>query len=429
MPTISIFEHASLFVGESRKDISGLHDVVFRQEHFDALAARLGNKDEEVFPFYSLAKDRHRDGIRFKQYVGVIQAKNLTIEILPKTDRGNEQYWRGVLLFMLRQVYKLNIRTIDYAPQSLRKSSILDLFIARFLDETERLIHMGLIKTYRKKDECLLALKGKLLLAKQFSMNAVHQERFFVRHSIFDRGHIMNRILRQTLLCISEMSTKTFLQQRAAVYLAVFPELEPVNANDELFSKLLFDRKSVNYREAITLARLILLNNLPDLSSGKYETMAMLFDMNRLWERFVYVTLRKYLKDYLVRDQVRRDFWESPLRAIRPDIVVRKDNEIYILDTKWKRIEKTYPADADLHQMYVYFHYFKARKVALIYPSYGEASKSPLYGTFQDEGKGSCDMIFLPVIEGSGPIWQKAIADYILKWLTTRQIEGREYQA
>ena len=81
MPTISVFEHQSIFVGDIFKDVSKQTNVYFNFPHYNALAERLGKKDEEAFPFYSLAKDRGRDGIRFKQYVGVIQAKDLTIEI------------------------------------------------------------------------------------------------------------------------------------------------------------------------------------------------------------------------------------------------------------------------------------------------------------------------------------------------------------
>lgn len=424
MPTISIFEHQPVLVGDTFQDVSSQKDVTFGDHHLKALAERLGKKDEEAFPFYSLIKD----GVRFKQYVGVIQAKDLTIEILPKTDNGDEKYWKKILLSMLCQVYNLNIHSIDQSSQQLRKSSILDLFILRFLDETERLIYEGLIKAYRKEDENLPALKGKLLLSKHFAKNAVHQERFFVRHTVYDRGHIMNRILRQTLTCIAQSSVNTFLQQRAANYLAFFPELQPVAVTEDLFSRLVFDRKSEGYQEAMTLARLILFNNMPDMTSGKSETLAMLFDMNRLWEEFVFVTLRKYLYGYTIKAQERKDFWESPSRAIKPDIVIRKDKEHYILDTKWKRLDRSYPADADLHQMYVYYKYFDARGVALVYPSPDQTKGSIRHGTFTDDSsvqkKTACDLLFLPVSDAQIKVqeWQCRIAEMVQDWLLV--VEG-----
>ena len=72
-----VFEHETIMVGETRKGVK------FDQKHFVCLSERLGKKDDSVFPFYSLVKYRHTDGIKFKQYVGAIQAKDLTIEILP----------------------------------------------------------------------------------------------------------------------------------------------------------------------------------------------------------------------------------------------------------------------------------------------------------------------------------------------------------
>ncbi len=239
----------------------------------------------------------------------------------------------------------------------------------------------------------------------------------------------MNRILRQTLLCISESSTNTYLRQRAVKYLSIFPELEPVIVTENLFTRLIYDRKSQDYREAMTLSQLILFNNMPDLSSGKYETLAMLFDMNRLWEEFVYVTLRKYLKDYTIRAQERKDFWESPLRAIKPDIVVSDDQDKYILDTKWKKLDRTYPADADLHQMYVYYKCFDAKGVSLVYPSADNTSGFIRHGSFTDDTVGirkktACDLMFLSVPEDSSEVqkWQHRIADMVRDWIMT--VEG-----
>lgn len=407
MPTISVFEHDTLLI---RQIVGG---VEFKQRHYESLAARLGKKDDSVFPFYSLVKD----GVKFKQYVGAIQAGDLTIEILPKTDRDNaNQDWKAILLFMLSKVYSLRVSSESITPQHIRKSTVLDLFISRYLNEIERIIHQGLVKTYRTQRENATALKGRLLIQQQITKNLVHQERFYVQHTVYDQSHIMNRILRQALVCIVENSSNPAFLQRAGNYLECFPDLDPIPINEDLFARLVYDRKTDRYRNAIALAELILFNNMPDLQSGRKDSLAMLFDMNRLWEEFIYVTLRHYFAGrYTVSKQVQKRFWEK--KIIRPDIVIRDSSKMVVLDTKWKRPDKGYPSDNDLHQMYVYYRYFGANKVALLYPSTNDSSQI-FHGTFTESGT-SCDLMFFPVPDwqGNGKKWQTDIGDAIDKWI------------
>ena len=414
MSVFQVFEHETVLVGDVRNGVS------FEQKHFMGLCERLGKKDDSSFPFYSIVKYRQKEGIKFRQYVGAIQVGNLTIEILPKTDRETVgQDWKSVLLFMLSRVHNLSISSESNTPQRLRSSTILDFFILRFLNETERIIHQGLIKTYRNQAENLKSLKGTLLFPEQISKNYVHKERFFVRHMVYDRSHTMNRILRMALSCIYDYTTNTAFRQRAAAYLASFPELDSIVVDEKLFSRLTYDRKTEGYKDAISLAELILFNNMPNLSSGRKDTFAMLFDMNRLWEEFVYLTLRKYLfGQYSVNAQVKKRFWEN--KIIKPDIVVRDlsdSKKVFILDTKWKRPDGYYPADVDLHQMYVYYRFFGALKVALLYPS-SDTVKPILNGYFSDDSHASCDMIFLPVPKwnGNGKQWQQEIANTVKNW-------------
>lgn len=407
MPTISVFEHDTLLIGQCQKGVR------FEQKHYKLLAERLGRKDDSVFPFYSLVKD----GVKFKQYVGAIQAGNLTIEILPKTDRDSvNQDWKAILLFMLSKVYNLRVRSESISPQRVRRSSVLDLFILRFLNETEKILHQGLIKSYRAQRENATALKGRLLIPQQITKNLVHQERFFVQHTVYDHSHIMNRILRQALVCIVANSSNPAFSQRASNYLDSFPELDPIPINESLFARLVYDRKTDRYRDAIALAELILFNNMPDLQSGKKESLAMLFDMNRLWEEFVYVTLRHYFAGrYTVCAQIKKRFWET--KTIRPDIVIRDSSKMIVLDTKWKRPDKGYPSDNDLHQMYVYYRYFGANKVALLYPS-TDNSTQVIKGKFTESGT-SCDLMYFPVPDwqGNGKQWQTDIGNAIDKWI------------
>ena len=419
MPNFQVFEHETIMVGDTCKGVK------FDQRHFMCLSERLGKKDDTVFPFYSLVKYKHTDGIKFKQYVGAIQAKDLTIEILPKTDRkGEKKNWKEILLFMLSRVRKLSIKSPGSSSQHIQKSSILDFILLRFLDETEELIHKGLVKTYQAKDENLYSLKGKLIVSTHIRNNIAHKERFFVRHTVYNQSHIMNRIIRQTLLCIAESSTNSAVRQRVRNSLQFFPELDSVVVNESLFANLDYNRKTEEYREAMSLSELILFNNMPDLSSGRKDSLAMLFDMNRLWEEFIYVTLRRYLPaDYDVTAQERKKFWEN--RIIKPDIVIRHGDELIILDTKWKQPEKMTPSDSDLHQMYVYYKYFGAKKVALLYPS-SDNTHPIRQGTFSEDSDGtkaSCDLMLLPVPrwKGRGKMWQEEIAQAIQSWIEPQE--------
>ena len=399
---ISVYEYGRLH----RKDLG--------EKVYNALVNFYGDDKNDSFPYYSLIKD----GIRFKQYVGMLSVGGQVIEVLPKADKnakGNEN-WRNGLLHMLRRVYKLEVKSPSQAPQKLTSSAILDIFINRFLNEVDVLLNRGLVKCYHREEGNLFALKGKLLWNKQLSKNCVHKERFYVNYTTYDREHIMNRILRQALEIIPKITTNPSLSGRATSTLFNFPELKPLQVTAEIFSNLVFDRKTEDYRAAIEIAKLILLHYVPKSENGKTDILALMFDMNKLWEEFIYRVLRRGLNNYEVQPQQSQRLWESVnnYKLIRPDIIIKQDGNNYVLDTKWKVPEKSTPADGDLHQMYVYLKEFGAERVALLYP---QIDQDPdVNGIFIKEQK-FCDMLFLPNYDSSQD-WEEAICEKISKWIT-----------
>ena len=112
------------------------------------------------------------------------------------------------------------------------------------------------------------------------------------------------------------------------------------------------------------MAKLILLNYSPDVRRGSEDVLAILFDMNLLWELFVYRTLKKGESKggYKVSAQNQKKFWNS--RRIRPDLVLNwEDGRCVVIDTKWKLIDDFRPADTDLKQMYAYNMYWQTRRL------------------------------------------------------------------
>ncbi|MCB9232103.1 MAG: restriction endonuclease [Bacteroidia bacterium] len=354
------------------------------------------------FPYYSLI---HK-GVKFTEWVGVIRVGDLTIEVLPKIDKVEADCdWQRVLIDMLQTVGLINMKAPSTAGLNLKSNSILDLYIELFLNEVSQLMREGLIKTYRKREANQLAIKGRLMFARQIRHNLVHAERFHTCHTIYDKAHLLNQILRKALKVLKSINTNPALSGTIGRLLLDFPELEDLSVSDATFEKIQFNRKSEGYRNAIEIARLILLNYHPDLVRGQNEVLAIMFDMNKLWESYVEQSLRKVKQDlYKVCAQYEKNFFKPEGRRVRnlkPDIVLEPRNpssglKSIVIDTKWKMPGSLTASMDDLRQVFVYNQYYGAKKGVLLYP--GPVRKE-LTGAFLQTSGETC----------------KALSDSILK--------------
>ena len=362
--TAQVFEHGNLAVGKQG----------FTAKHFAALVRY---NDRHGCSFFNVGYNC----LHFGSFVGVIQVGNLAIEILPKTEKeatGDERKWRNALLDMLRQSGLLSIEAAPEADLRLRKFPLVDVYLDSFLTEVEHLAHAGLVKRYRLTEGNLYKLKGRIQFAQQLRRNLLHRERMFTSHQTYDRDNAFNRILKRALAIVERLTMRPSLASRAAASLLWFEEVADARITTETFERLTYNRNTERYRRAIQLARLIILNYSPDLRGGQEHVVAILFDMNKLFERFIFVQLRRAERLYADRGlriagQVSKRFWSS--KTIRPDVVAvfnhATGTDRVILDTKWKVPKDGQPADDDLKQMYAYNIHLGGHRSVLIYPLAG----------------------------------------------------------
>ncbi|WP_437397211.1 McrC family protein [Flagellimonas lutimaris] len=381
---LQAFEHSKLQVGRE------YNNVLFEEKHLNALAKLNQLHNNEYFTLL------HK-GIKFSQYVGVIQIDGLTIEILPKIDGGsnNESHWQKVLINMLRTTRRLKVNKVGQAKVSKQQIHLLDIYFEWFLNETQLLIRQGLIRQYRTKKGNIKALKGKLVFAAHLNHNLIHKERFYTEHQVYDYDHQIHQILSQALDIIGQFSSGTYLYSKCKRVQAAFPDVSNTAANLHIFDKLVSNRKTKPYATALEIARLIILNFAPNISNGKEKMLALLFDMNNLWEEYVLAKLKSVHIDGLsVKGQESKPFWNRI--KIRPDIVLRKDSKTYVIDTKWKNIGGNKPSTNDLRQMYVYNKYWESSRALLLYPSL--ITEKPNFISFKNE-KQECGIGKLNILE------------------------------
>lgn len=396
---------------------------IFEYENLTTTANARGEKLEplELEKLYDF-NDRNgniyftgiRQGVKFNSYVGVIQIGGLTIEILPKADKknsiGNDEYdkWRRALLSMLAICKKIKVDSVSEANLNKRHYTLLDLYFEIFVEEVTILLRRGLIRKYHNQSSNTLSLKGRIDFGKNIQQNLIHQERFYTSHQVYDYEHTINQILLKALSILSKIVTNSTLKGRISRIKLDFPDIKEIEITKVHFDRLAENRKTVPYNEAIKIAKMIILNYSPDIKGGQENMLALLFDMNKLWEEYVFRMLQKNKPlDIEVEFQNSQKFWES--KTIRPDIVVTKtispeEKEIFIIDTKWKVIDYRNPSDDDLKQMYAYNLYWKAGRSMLLYPNINGYKED--FGTFHKgkEGENKCKLGFVNVLDETGKL-------------------------
>ncbi|MFN9319171.1 MAG: McrC family protein [Chitinophagales bacterium] len=344
------------------------------------------------------------NGIQFNSYVGVIQVGKLIIEILPKADRNespNVNLWQEVLLDMLKICNELKVDNTSESSLKIKNNSILDLYFEMYLNELESLIHKGLIKKYRKLRSNQTALKGKLLFSQNIQKNNVHQEYFYCEHNTYDKDHLIHQILLKGLLVLDCLVSAN-LKDKVNRLLSYFEDIQRVNINKSHFDKIVNNRKNTHYQKALSIAKMIILNYSPNLNSGSNNMIALLFDMNKLWEEYIFrILLKNASEEYEVSYQNSEDFWEY--KTIRPDIVIKAKNQTYIIDTKWKIVDNTNPSDNALKQMFTYNLHWEAKRSILLYPKIDQ--KDSKFGIYHYNGlEYKCKLGFVNLISNEGKL-------------------------
>ena len=327
----------------------------------------LKNSDENA-PFLRIASGVGGKFIQTRNYVGVLQTKSgLTIEILPKiADKNDAERSKAVFIKMLRTLKNFPFKSSNLASLKTQNLPLLEIFISMFLCELEALVKKGIKSDYVALEENLNFLKGKLNINEQIKRNSIHKERFYVGYSEFLNDIKINRIIKKTLKFLYKKSNSSKNQQKIRELLFIFDEVSECEDYKNFFAKLVITRQVKHYEQTLLWCKIFLLGNTFTPYKGDDLALALLFDMNALFESYVGNFIKKSFPCTILQHSEKHLVENPKSFRLRPDIFLK---DKFIADTKWKIISSSNDiSQADLYQLYAYGKKHECSKLYLIYP-------------------------------------------------------------
>ena len=380
--TIPVLENSQLG-SRAQWAESPVGGVVVPDDVFQALR-RFVFENEQAGNLLTYSVLKGRELIQVRGYVGLLPVTPRTqLEILPKVGPVDTSRW--LLLNMLRHVQQSPFRTLSDAHTRAIELPLWEVFIRAFLDTVEPLIRQGIQQAYVSVDSNERFWKGKFQSIRQQRENAWHAERLAVTYDKRTADVPANRILKTTLIYLSEQTTQAALQRRLGQLIWAFDEVSTTECiPDELRSVRQSSRLFLRYHAALRWAEALLQGRGYGLQTGQTPSLSLLFLMEQVFEDYVAYGVRTFWSEtaevrvqeasaHLVDTHV-----GAPKFKLRPDIVIRHQSRTFVLDTKWKQIMADEPGasrgnygieQADLYQLYAYGKKYEAEDIFLIYPA------------------------------------------------------------
>ena len=365
---ITVFEYEKLLIKQHRNE--QLHYITAMD------AAQLQN----IFVGDVPAFVRRDNYVAAQQWVGVVDLQGLSIEVLPKISFCESSLQnRKILINMLCTVDHITLSSPRESSVSIESFGFRDLMIYNYIVLLEQYVKSSLIFDYVKITKTQSILRGKIDFRQQFNRPEEFPTKFRCTYSKYLKDNNINRLLLCALNQMLDDTQNAQLRYRIKKLLLEFTDIQAIPRDIALKLQISFNSVNAKVQSSVCFAQLYLKNLSTGFNAGKQKAQVMLFDMSKLYEQYIYCCYRKiygnqvnyqYAKKYLVKSTSGRRYV-----LLRPDIVLKRDTGLTILDTKWKRIHG-FAKESDIYQMNAYGTSFDGCRAVYLLYSYDSDSSA-----------------------------------------------------
>ena len=335
------------------------------------------------------------DGIKAKQYVGVISLGGQLVQVLPKVfsadrsasedEKPNEESIKTNitgLMYLLQLTKKLKFKEVELAKLCKHTDSMLEIFIKLFADNLLELLQNDYRRNYVSQEDNLKFVKGKINFTKHLLHNYIDKSKLYCNYDEYESNILLNQLLKATVKkCISTTKSSFGILQKCDQLLSDVDTKRFNNPN--ICERVKFTRLNQKYEYVFNLAKLLLFGHSPKLSNNDNHTFSIMFDMNELFEKAIFEILKSNKDDFgittIQAQKPQKTIFDKDSVAnftMKPDIYIeKKDGSKIIIDTKYKLIERIRSdykssqkqvSQRDVYQMFAYSQYYKTERCILL---------------------------------------------------------------
>ncbi|MEE4811617.1 McrC family protein [Pseudomonas alliivorans] len=348
----------------------------------------------------ALVQIEDRRWLKLDNYVGVLETPCGTrLEILPKHFEDGDciRQSRALLKRMIQKSLDLPTRKVGAAALQRFDAPLTEWVMSSFLDALDHLIKRGMRFDYQRVEEEQRYLRGQLNTARQVRQPPGRQHYFQIHHDVFLPDRPENRLLKTALDIVCKTTQDPSNWRLSHELRSMLLEIPNSRDTAQDFKQWRRDRLMAHYQPVKPWCELIIQQQTPLAVAGEWRGMSLLFPMEKLFERYVAACLKDSLPaDATLQTQPGSAFLCTHIGKkvfqLRPDLMITQGDKRWILDTKWKRLDREATGKncrvdrTDLYQMFAYGQKYLCGggELVLIYPTQASFREQSIVFEFSD---------------------------------------------
>lgn len=304
-------------------------------------------------------------------WVGTIQVGQTAIEIRPKLPVAQVMF----LLMYATDPKAWRPEPFPYDPTA----TLLEALVPGFITHVERAIGRGLLQGYRRREDSLQVIRGRVRFGEQIRRRHGRGPPVEVRFDEFTDDIEENRLIRAAVDGLGRLRIRSAESRRGLRHIAgTMENVSLVHYERSRVPEITYTRLNAHYRGAVELARLILRWTSIDHRYGGVTSSTFLVDMNRLFEDFVRVALREALgvdESSFPQGGKGRKLWLDRARTIslEPDLSWWRHGQcVFVGDVKYKDLTERRLLNPDAYQMLAYTTALQLSEGLIVYAGTAE---------------------------------------------------------